>query len=119
MKHKTADLSGALLDAAVAKAEESLYELREVHGVLRCLVDGDYYEPASALSDCSGWCDAGPIIERERINVCYDDQGGRERGMWSAYIYDGNGSMWFGETPLIAAMRAFVASRFGDEVELP
>ncbi len=56
------------------------------------------------------WSCGGPIIERERIVL------EPTVSEWSAAV-DGITGWEFGKTPLIAAMRAFVASRFGDEVE--
>lgn len=113
MKHKTAELEGVLLDAAVAKAEGcALTEYDDTGGPIS-------FQP-SAL-----WEHAGPIIERERIAAWKAD------GDWCAAVpgdsaYPGDcdyidvtrrdGSS--GPTPLIAAMRAYVASKFGEEVEL-
>ena len=65
------------------------------------------------------WAQAGPIIERERLSIIPRD------GYWEAYYHDNlfkdDGSDYFqkGDTPLIAAMRCYVASKLGDEVELP
>jgi hypothetical protein len=98
MKHKVAELEGALLDAAVAKADEVLVVYVE-------------YCPSE------NWSQGGPIIECEQIEV-----GPSERdGQWFACLpkspRDFNVGAW-GATPLIAAMRAYCASKFGDEVEL-
>jgi hypothetical protein len=70
----------------------------------------------------SGWFDpsasweiAGPIIEREEIQL------GGYGASRQAEVRDDTKpwvSMW-GETSLIAAMRAYVASKLGEEVELP
>jgi hypothetical protein len=52
-----------------------------------------YGRPAATRADqfnFLSWQDAGPIIEREWINVSYDDQGGMERGQWLAYVYEGD-----------------------------
>lgn len=67
------------------------------------------------------WTDGGPIIEREKIGVDPDD----DYDQWDAILKhsaraDGvQLSFGRGPTPLIAAMRAFVASKLGEEVELP
>jgi len=58
------------------------------------------------------WEYAGPIIEREHICIGYSEVHG-----WGADFQDDVPYRWHGKTPLIAAMRVFVASRFGDEVE--
>lgn len=63
------------------------------------------------------WSQGGPIIDRERIDIEHDPNGkpvvmGR---MW-------HGGRWlrmYGPIPLIAAMRCFVASKLGDEVDVP
>lgn len=123
MKHNVHDLEGALLDAAVAKAEGKRFD---VFTGRMCYVDGDDWEPSR------DWLIGGQIIERERITIVAHDAGYGDGPQWSAtpdpfssYIdlplpiptYRGDpGSR--GPTALIAAMRAYVASRFGDEVEL-
>jgi len=65
-------------------------------------------EPVPAYS--MEWRYCGPIIERERI--CIEPPEDHEigtRDAWSACHWDGD---WrCGPTPLIAAMRAFVASK--------
>jgi hypothetical protein len=60
------------------------------------------------------WHDGGPIIEREKIDIETIDES--PEFMWSANIM-GTDSFSKGPTPLIAAMRAYVASHFGEEVE--
>lgn len=56
------------------------------------------------------WTTAGPIIERELISIEAEHP-----GCWFAQErYTKHSGR--AETPLIAAMRAFVASKFGDEV---
>jgi len=58
------------------------------------------------------WMQGGPIIERERIDVLYEHD-----LRWIAVPQKGIES--YGPTPLIAAMRCYVASKLGDEVEIP
>lgn len=58
------------------------------------------------------WAQGGPIIEREGINVnkSFD-------GWWASYkpsVHE-----YGGTTSLIAAMRCYVASKLGDEVDVP
>ncbi|THJ52596.1 DUF2591 domain-containing protein [Burkholderia sp. LS-044] len=75
----------------------------------------DFWHPSSS------WAQGGAIIERERIILKpFED------GMWgAAYEFDADarGGMFYihrsqeATTPLIAAMRAYVASKFGDEVQ--
>ena len=57
------------------------------------------------------WAQGGPIIERERFEFRQ-----ARTGMLASYQ---GGPTWFGQTHLIAAMRCYVASKLGDEVEIP
>jgi hypothetical protein len=60
------------------------------------------------------WSQGGPIIEREFINTTYAGA-----GMWVSSMGQRNDPPRTGPTPLIAAMRCFVASKLGDEVDVP
>ena len=66
-------------------------------------------------SDCDwGWF--GPIIEREKIATRYD----HDEQEWQATFPDMDGWVYgWGTTPLIAAMRCYVTSKLGDNIELP
>ena len=102
---KTSELTGAALDWAVAKCEgfsEKNYCPHDKH--FRDEEDF-WYCPSS------DWAQGGPIIERERINLW------NEGYEWEASLF-GKHIVW-GNTPLIAAMRCYVASKLGDEVEIP
>jgi len=61
------------------------------------------------------WSQGGPIIEREKLTVGWEesDQEWLARGMYCDW------DTFSGPTPLIAAMRCYVASKLGDEVEIP
>lgn len=111
MKHKVSELTDALLDAAVAKAEGHEVRTRDA-GVEVLTLGWRLYSP------CSAWVQGGPIIEREHIKLAPFSE-----TYWEAVVYDfkTEPDRWPGRgpTPLIAAMRAFVASKFGEEVELP
>ena len=122
MKHKTAELTGWLLDAAVAKAD-GVETCREFGCTWLALVPGVARQSYAPSTD---WTVGGLIIDRENISV------GREsiEEPWRAALGNGASMAVFygygpdagqhdGPTPLIAAMRAYVASKLGDEVELP
>jgi len=102
MKINTSELQGAALDWAVAKCEgiEFTYEDHPHHEMV-----GMHYS--------TNWAQGGPIIERECIGL----QRWNEEHEWAADI--GGGFEQYGDTPLIAAMRCYVASKLGDEVEIP
>jgi hypothetical protein len=57
------------------------------------------------------WAQGGPIIERERFEFRQ-----AKTGMLASYQ---GGQTWFGPTPLIAAMRCYVASKLGDNIDIP
>ena len=63
------------------------------------------------------WSQGGPIIEREWINVVKAHDGGCWQAASERWMLDD--SPHTGPTPLAAAMRCYVASKLGDEVEVP
>lgn len=105
---KTANLTGAALDWAVAKAEGLLDD---------CEIQAGYvWDRGVLFSPTRNWNNCGPIIEREGITVAPDDV-----APWCAFIDRGTADdvIYSGTTPLIAAMRCYVVSKLGDNVELP
>jgi hypothetical protein len=103
---KTNELTGAALDWAVTKCELP----KEWSGVEIVLGEDTDYS--------TDWRLGGAIIEREMITVeCF-----YEESTWHAWTpapeqpRDAHG---YGETPLVAAMRCYVASKLGDQVEVP
>ena len=64
------------------------------------------------------WEAGGPIIEREGINL-FQRKGiaAKEGRLWLAY--NETQLEQHGPTPLIAAMRCYVASKLGDTIEVP
>jgi hypothetical protein len=100
MKIKTGQLTGAELDWAVAK----------------CWYGDEYdmsiplFEGGKLFAPSINWAQGGPIIEGECIDLY-------QSGIWSAEMVKGEDVIHTeGPTPLIAAMRCYVASKFGDEV---
>lgn len=122
---KVSELTGFLLDFWVAKAEgvaeadiiDHVAIMDEAPPSWCRLPNGHPFSPSTS------WAHGGPIIEREGIDLEYHKESvlGKEEEWWEAYYRDADSCSCFcADTPLIAAMRAFVASRFGDEVpELP
>jgi hypothetical protein len=120
MKIKTMELTGQALDWAVARCEgyTGLHKIagrmphepqlgilppRKEYGVM------DLWE----LSYSTDWAQGGPIIEREKIELFMRDE------QWFAYSSNSTPEDFHGDTPLIAAMRCYVASKLGHEVEIP
>ena len=115
---RTSDLQGAALDWAVAKCEGR--EPSYYKGRMRATAHPDFPDSppmfGPELNYSIDWAQGGPIIERERISVepCFDLK-------WVAIRIEGPDSAFEeeGPTPLIAAMRCYVASKLGDAVEVP
>lgn len=116
---KTSELTGDALDWAVAKCEG----IELIDGCYnRLLVDGRMSIGQSMLSPykpSTNWAQGGWIVEREKIGFwAYTlDEEGNENPGWYAETFEGYCQT--GTTPLIAAMRCYVASKLGDEVEVP
>lgn len=119
---KTSELTGAALDWAVAEASGTpIY--RSGKTMTRMDMDRNVYWQPSI-----DWQQGGPIIERERISVMlsfrdsYAEGANAKPSGWCARKYQYgvlNEPLSHAPTPLIAAMRCYVASKLGDEIELP
>jgi hypothetical protein len=95
---KTSDLSGTALDWAVAKCEEVQWARWNLNGW------------------SNDWSMGGEIIEREKIATRFD----LEEQEWQATIAAEDEWVYgWGTTPLVAAMRCYVASKLGDNIEIP
>jgi hypothetical protein len=114
---KTSELQGAALDWAVHIAQG----LSEEDFVI---VDSLYGPQWRGPEYSTSWQEGGPIIERE-LNDLFKLHGRvGDPPVWCAAKHvhrDGHTALLSltGPTPLIAAMRCFVASRLGDEVYIP
>ena len=116
---KTSDLQGVALDWAVTTIEEPdalRYGVADWIEQRRSKTIGDEFVHRYHQS----WSQGGPIIERERIAVEFvrRDEVDSALVVWSANKY-GTGYDEQGPTPLVAAMRSYVASKLGDEVTIP
>jgi len=132
---KTYELTGAALDWAVAKCEGATDEWHTDKPFfwdgVPCIRSGGHdmnYTPST------NWAQGGPIIDREDIAISPAPD-----GLCSAYKSDGT-TRWLtkggptptsgvevfnwtykqqGYHPLIAAMRCYVASKLGDDINIP
>jgi hypothetical protein len=100
MKIRTQDLTGAALDWAVASYADK-------HVTIGDIVWGNY-------APSTDWAQGGPIIEREGIQLHVNEL----HTEWMATCW-GWPEQAYATTPLIAAMRCYVASKLGDEVDIP
>ena len=111
MKIKTAELIGPTLDWAVAQCEG--YEYDTESGLLYSHEEPHFFKRYS-----SDWAQGGPLLERECLDVrVFAEHGAPDGGPY--WISERHPAVGHGPTPLIAAMRCLVASRLGDEVDVP
>lgn len=125
---RVAELEGALLDYWVARAEilagEAFHGLKIVRNIcwhvqVHCGAEiGESGDVDVGFCPSTDWEDGGPIIEREQIAPYHRDEDGSDN-VWHAVcpMPKGYEATEDGPTLLIAAMRAYVASKYGDEVE--
>lgn len=123
---KTSELAGAALDWAVATCNGDTFVIHRGHPAIEEECDPDKYATEHDFREWKMWTNldysvrwdqGGPIIERVKITVAKQPL----KDVWHASIWE-QGKGWTrstGPTPLIAAMRCFVASKLGDEVEIP
>lgn len=110
---KTSELTGPALDWAVAKCEGLLCFGYRSDGERFAVENND--SGIERFMPSTSWQESGPIIERENIALwpLAESQGWGARKIWGI---DGEET---GYTPLIAAMRCYVASCLGNDVEIP
>lgn len=70
---------------------------------------------------CTDWSQGGPLLSEEGISRTTDHS-----GLWIAYWTDGYtegdaGKLWMqcDKSELVAGLRCYVASKLGEEVEVP
>lgn len=120
MKIKTQNLIGEPLDWAVRVAQGFTF-----NGKFWSDGEGHYYKHDDSPS--TSWFQGGPIIEREGIDVqqvfCSMEGSFAEPCGWQAVKHTAGGPInpprQVADKPLIAAMRCYVASKLGDEVDVP
>jgi hypothetical protein len=118
---KTSELTGAALDWAVAQIESGA-------GPDKAEKQWRYF--GRVFHPSTDWSQGGPIIESEGINTFkYNKISEEEPDKWCAHKVvprpnlEGSTNMTAiapeGPTPLIAAMRCYVASKLGDDINIP
>lgn len=114
MKVKTSELIGEVLNWAVAQGEKQTTGKTTGEPFL--------YEHRLYLQDfdpSGNWSHGGPIIEREGIAIGRT-RNGKGYAAWIGYASDyGMVKFYTAHNLLTAAMRCYVASKLGDEVEIP
>lgn len=112
MKIKVSEASGSILDWLVAKVEGYIDDCNSwLHEATLEEVREGSFRPST------DWSQGGPIIEREGIDLNYSNHEGTSGEVWDAAC-EANRVLG-GPNPLIAAMRCYVVSELGEEVEVP
>lgn len=125
MKIKTQDLTGAALDWSVLEAVKPGLEHPERAGITTFgpLFGSGYKYPrwgGRKYNPSTDWSLGGPIIEREGISIIpFDDTRWEARCAVAVQRTPARFVERRGPTPLIAAMRCFVASKLGDTIDIP
>ena len=121
---KTNELIGPALDWAVAECEKVRTYVRPYEHTMTglCILDADLVDmetdDAQELRYSRDWAQGGSILERENISVGYQGHSGVPLdSLW--YATNRVDACGFGQKPLTAVLRCFVASKLGDTVEVP
>ncbi|MCO8161048.1 DUF2591 domain-containing protein [Pseudomonas sp. 21LCFQ010] len=136
---KAAELTGAALDWAVAMAVKAwtfahaYYPTMTVDPTFSGVEVGEYprgefgsmvptcilvprnsmRQDPQAFCPSTDWSQGGPLIATHRVSVIYSDE------TCDPCAWTDSTAPWHGDTPLIAACRAIVASKLGDTVQIP
>lgn len=111
---KLADATPIQINWLVAKCEGLLkYATQARNFYALCLERGGVaFTHGRTYSPSTDWSQAGPLIEREKIETYYQPA-------LDGWVARHEENLRYGPTPLIAAMRCFVASKLGDTIEIP
>lgn len=145
MKIKTNELKGHALDWAVAKCNDfdtrnnyrcQVIDADDIEHSFVCYAENDEHAEEQAqdaypdsdvqeieylgmYNPSTEWAHGGPIIARERITLYPNDPVEPKATITPNLNKPHYYFRQYGPTALIAAMRCFVASKLGDEVEIP
>lgn len=129
MRVKTRALTGAALAWAVFVLEGRTSDMTQARNAFElCKQRGGVVRGHKPLfAPHLNWDQGGPIIEREKIDVARGNDiyfpSGNEKGDFYEPLWVASGKeirqRIHGPTPLIAAMRCYVASKLGEEVDVP
>ena len=112
---KTSELIGPELDWAVATCENKIISIWQCRIGVRIEVRNYSFEDSVPYSPSTDWAIGGLIVEREKIGTQFFGKywEAKTRADELGFQIETNGP-----TLLIAAMRCYVASKLGNEVEI-
>lgn len=121
-KVRVSEATNLQLDWMVAKAEGLLGEITQAQTwvELSVLRGGVAFTHGRTYSPTTNWAQGGSILDDADINVISKKYLNDPAKRYMAYL-DGGYVLdsVFGQTRLVAAMRCYVASKLGEEVEVP
>lgn len=115
---KVSEAAGPVLDWMVAKCE-GYHATIKSNEVVYVHPSGEWHHNGNWCPS-RNWAQGGSIIEREKIELIPPKD--EDDNEWMAVWYkceDAEAGIQVGTSPLIAAMRCYVASKLGKEVEVP
>ena len=122
---KTEDLEGSALDWAVAKAEKIRVVIPEIWKECKppllakiAAAKAFPYGPPS-WEPSKDWSQGGPIIEAQKIDLEYFNHVEDWLAIHPRHYEGPPYASAHGETALVAAMRCYVKSKLGEEVDIP
>jgi hypothetical protein len=107
---QVSELNGRALNWAVAQCAKVTLEggVKYMHVYDADLGDTVSWDPST------NWNQGGPIIDREKIRL------DPRESYWHAQMWENSEvEAKYAPTALIAAMRCYVASKYGDSIEIP
>lgn len=118
---KVSELEGTKLDYWVARAQGEPWYFYQSRGgtaesPARAMPTFEEVQRTPEYRPSSDWSRGGPIIERERIELQTQIVGGEWLANACPADPQSGNYLWSGPTPLVAAMRCYVASKFGEGV---
>jgi hypothetical protein len=140
MKIKVSEASGKILDYLVAHCDGVVLEFNPMaynRTIMTRQKSCDLGGGVEVWSPTTNWAQGGPIKEREKIATRFSDGtwyamlssdlGDGERAPWTKFTFNGvpfptttsRLCRFEGSSELIAAMRCYVASKLGQEAEVP
>lgn len=104
---KVSEAQGIVLDWLVTRCQAAAV------GVELNLDRFLHHHDLGSFEYSTDWAQGGPIIDSEGISWHCGN-----KSSWHAYAY-GSADNFSGPTPIIAAMRCYVASKLGETAEVP
>ena len=118
MNVKVSEAKGQVLDYLVAQAMgKTIYRSKSGRWMTANYGDFNPRHGAPWFVPSTDWAQGWPIIERERLLI--QPELGKEGAGNAWYCVAITPHDAYGATPLVAAMRCYVASKMGDEIEVP